>query len=70
MKVIIKTKKTKILNLRAGDVFLALDNYYMILDRYNSEKAQQLCVNIETGITSYFDYDALVLPYEAEVTLK
>lgn len=69
MKVIRKDKSTKISNLHAGDVFKALDSYYMVLDRYDSATARQSCVNIETGSCSYFDYEAIVVPYEAKVVI-
>ena len=70
MKVIRKDEPIKLTNLRVGDVFQCLDGYYMVLDKYDSERARQLCVDIETGQCTYLDYELIVVRYEAEVVLK
>ena len=70
MKVIRRDTTKQVQNLKAGDIFRWLDNYYLVLNRYDSAKATQLCADIETGECTYIEYETLVDYYDAEVTLK
>lgn len=70
MKVIKSDGMKQVQNLKASDVFRWLDNYYLVLNRYDSAKASQLCADIETGECVYLEYSTLVDYYDAEVTIK